>query len=296
MKSINYGIMGFFCLFSLIGCTSESSIKKDERYYQQKCDSLKNIIESKDTYIQSLKDSISIYSFPADQRYNSILSLINNKKYDEAKRSIQQLKNVFPKSKEANLVNEQLSKILKMEEETKIENERIKSLGFKAVKTSNVAIVNTVKCSFGNFSFSRTFTFGYCSDVNEYSYRTADKDCTYLVTSMSMSTSEKYASVPSFYVCKIIGGKAIKITSFSEEYTSWSSYGAEVGNYSDDTHDFSKVNSVKYKLGAEISMKEAKLPLIIITSKSASSIPDSVDVDYISKNCVVVKTFNFNRL
>ena len=291
---MNYGFMGFFYLILLTSCTSDNSTKRAERLHQQECDSLKNIINSKDIYISLLKDSISIYSFPADQRYNYILSLINDKKYDEAKRNIQQLKEVFPKSKEANLANEQLANILKIEEARRIENERIKSLGFKALKTSNIAIVNAVKCSFGNFSFARTFTFGYCSDVNEYSYRTADKDRIYLVASMSMSTNEKSASVPTFCVYKIIGDKAITITSFDEEYASWSSYGAEIGNYSDDTHDFSKVNSVKYKLGAEISIKESKLPLIIITSKNASNTPSSVDVDYISKNCVVVKSFNLN--
>ena len=47
-----------------------------------------------------------------------------------------------------------------------------------------------------------------------------------------------------------------------EEYASWTSYGAKIGNYSDDSHDFSKVNSVNYKFAGEIEqIKTKKLSL-----------------------------------
>ena len=261
------------------------------------CDSLMNVIKDKDKYIKELKDSILIFSYPADQRYNSILKLIESNDLGKAKQEISALKRILPKSNEALLADVQQNKINKIEEAKRIEEERIKAQGFKVIKDHSVISLGHLKCTFSSFSYGRTFTFGSCDEVNEYSYETADKDCTYILVSMSMSTKSKdYVSVPSFYVYRISGNKATQCNFFRDEYANWTSYGAKIGNYSDDNHDFSKVNSVRYKLASEISLKDSKLPLIILVGNNNKSLPEEVTINYILKNCQVIKLLNREKL
>ena len=57
-----------------------------------------------------------------------------------------------------------------------------------------------------------------------------------------------------------------------EEYASWTSYGAKIGNYSDDSHDFSKVNSVNYKFAGEIEQTQSKKPLFALFAKDGHNL------------------------
>jgi len=41
-----------------------------------------------------------------------------------------------------------------------------------------------------------------------------------------------------------------KVITFETEYARWSSYGHYLGNYTDKINDFSKVSTVRFKLGA----------------------------------------------
>lgn len=259
-------------------------------------DSLKNVIGKYEERFATLQDSISLLKFPADQRYNQIVKLVKEERFDEARVAIADLEKVFPKSKEAELTAGQLSTIEKREAEIKVEEERIKALGFKVFKDQATVNFGNKTCSFSGFTYGRTFSFDYVSDVDEYYYRTADKGSTYILANMSMTTKESYASTPSIAVYKIVDGSLNRIAGFQEEYASWSTYGAYIGNYSETSHDFSKVNTVRWKIAAEISNEESKLPLIILTSKDETPLDSTLSLNDVREKCEAIKILNRNKI
>lgn len=277
----------------LSGCGISQS---DYDKLKSKNESLSERISGLNSTIQSLRDSVSILSYPAEQRFNHILELIRNEEYGEAKKNIAELKNIFPHSHESSKCDEQSDIINKKIAEKKAEEERIKALGFKVFKDNVIVNINKTICRYSGFNYGRTYTFDYCNDVSEYSYRTADKDNTYILVSLNMSTKEKYASTPSMKVYKIENGKLKEVGYFSEEYATWTSYGAKIGNYSDDSHDFSKVNSINYKMAAEISIEDSQKPLVILISKSQDSLGDNLTVEDVNNHYIVVKILNRNKL
>lgn len=288
-----------------IGCVPKS--QHDELL--NKCDSLCCVIESERAVIRSLedriaslKDSVIMYSYPADQRYQYIVELVKLEKFDEACVEIDNLKKVFPKSAEANKVAEQITKIEKRRAELKAEEERRKALGFKVFKDKSVVIEKRgdgaqVKYTFSNFFYEREYYFNHIEDIGEYYYRTADKGHTYLQADLSIYTRSNYASPPSVYACKIVDGKLRKISRFACNYESYETYGAYLGNYSETSHDFSKVNTVNYKLGAEVSNEETRQPILVVTGKNGNSVDvDGMTVEDVYEKCEVIRILNRGQL
>lgn len=264
-------------------------------------DSIKNELSMLVQRVHTLQDSIVLLSYPANQRYEIAVSLIKQGELDSALVEIHNLQRLFPKSKEATACETQLKLISQRKEQLKREEERRRAQGFKIFKDNSIVTITDKdgkvrKCSFGGFSYGRTFTFDYCDDVGEYSYRTADKDNTFVLSSMTMSTKEKFAITPSIFMFRIKGDTLKKIGGFQDEYASWISYGAKIGNYSDDTHDFSKVNSVRYKIASEISIEDSKYPLVILVSKDGSWLDNELTIEEVHQKCIVVKILNRGKI
>ena len=253
------------------------------------------ILSYKQTCV-TLRDSIKLLSFPADQRYNQIVKLVESGAFTEARSSINELVRLFPNSKEAEQTKSQLAKIEKKEAQKRAEEERIKALGYKVFKDQGSIAIGASTISFSGFTYGRTFTFDYVNDVSEYYYRTAYKGNTYVLANMSITTKENYADYPSPAVFRIVDGNLSLITTFSREYASWSTYGAYIGNYSENSHDFSKVNTVRFKLGAEISLEDSKLPLVVLTNKDGHYPSSNYTIDEVREKCEVIKILNRNKL
>ena len=273
-----------------------------------KCDSLENELDilnntlgSLNSEIEALSDSLIILSYPAEHRYNNIVQQIENDSLDIALAEINSLKDVFPHSKEAKDSDKQKSIIENRKAKIKAEEERRMALGFKVFKDNSAIEINKdmdlIKCSFSGFTFGKTFTFDYINDLSEYHYLTADKNNTYVLASMSMTTKAKHVSTPTIYVCVIEDGKLKTLRFFQEKYASWSTYGAYIGNYSENSHDFSKVNTVRYKIAAEISLEDAKRPLVIVARKDGDhSMNDCKTVEEVHEKCHVIKIINRNKI
>ncbi len=282
-----------FAFVTLVSCGGGESAVND---LQAKVDSLTNVVSSQQTSISAMRDSIAVLQFPADQRLAKIKRLIADESFAEAKKEIAALQSYFPNSQEAaqclaltESINSKLAAI-------EAEKARIKAQGFKVFKDNLSCSDNEENYSFSGFTFGRTFTFDNCYDVDEYSYRTADKDNTYLLFSLRMSTKKKYASPPSIYIYEVTGDKLRRITHCMEEYASWTSYGAKIGNYSDDSHDFSKVNSVNYKFAGEIEQTKNKKTLFVLFSKDGHNLKDELSVEDVHNDCIVIKVLNRNAI
>lgn len=248
---------------------------------------------------QELSDAnakIEILSYPADQRLVHIGELFNSEDYAGVKKEAAELKRVFPNAKENDGCNEFLKKIEAIDAAKKAEEERVKALGFKAFKDNPTVKIENVTYSFSGFTYGRTFTFEYVLDVDEYSYEVADKNCTYILASLAISTKENYASNPRVYACEIVDGKLKEIDDFRIEYASYNTYGASIGNYSETSHDFSKVSSVKYKMAAQIPQSYTSKPIVIIVRKTSGYLSGEISIDEVRENYEVIKILNRNKL
>lgn len=241
-------------------------------------------------------DKIEILSYPADQRLAHIGELFNSGDYDGVRKETAELKRIFPNAKENDNCKEYLKKIEVIEAAKKAEEERIKALGYKAFKDNPTVMIDDVTYSFSGFTYGRTFTFEYVLDVSEYSYEVADKDCTYILASLTISTKKNYASNPKVYACEIVDGKLKEIDDFRIEYATYNTYGASIGNYSETSHDFSKVSSVKYKMAAQIPQSQTNNPIVIIVRKTSGYLSGEISIDEVRDNYEVVKILNRNRL
>ena len=246
--------------------------------------------------LSEANEKIGILSYPADQRLAHIGELFNSGDYDGVKKETAELKRVFPNAKENDGCNEYLKKIEAIEAAKKAEEDRIKALGYKAFKDNPTVKFGNVTYSFSGFTYGRTFTFEYVLDVDEYSYEVADKNCTYILASLSISTKENHASPPRVYACEIVDGKLKEIDDFRIEYATYDTYGASIGNYSETSHDFSKVSSVKYKMAAQIPQSYTSKPIVIIAKKTYGYLSGEISIDEVRENYEVIKILNRNRL
>lgn len=297
--------LSFIFLLSM-GCVSQSQ----HNNILNKCDSLYSILESERAVICSLNDritaltdSIIMYSYPADQRYSYIIELVRSEKFDEAYIEIDSLVKVFPKSPEAKLVVDQIAKIEKRKAEIKAEEDRRKALGFKIFKDKSVISSDhsdgkIIRYTFTNFYYDREYYFDRTNDVGTYCIKTADKGHTYLQADLSIYTNLNHAFTPIVYACKIVDGKLYNISNFECHYESYETYGAYLGNYPEISHDFSKVNTVNYSLGAHISNEDTHHPIIVVTGKNGTTLNDvnGLTVDDVFNKCEVIRILNRNKL
>ena len=293
-------------------CVSRSDYDKilhESDSLQAECDSLHAVLESKreivadlNKTIVCLSDSIKKLQYPADQRLENIINLIKTDSLDLAIIEIENLKALFPYSKETKNIHIQTEIINKRREAIQKEQERIKALGFKVLKDKSVVWKkksngDEMKYTFSNFHFGRQFTFNYVNDISEYYYRTADKGNTYILADMSIYTKSDYAYTPSVYACAILDGKLSQIGYFTSEYESYDTYGEYLGNYADTSHDFSKVNTVRYNIAAQISQDEAKLPIVILMIKDDElKSVNGLTVSEVSEKCEVIRILNRTKL
>lgn len=305
-------ILSTLVLIVFNSCVSRSDYDKalhESDSLQTKCDSLHAVLESEreivadlNKTIVCLSDSIKKLQYPADQRLENIINLIKTDSLDLATIEIENLKVLFPYSKEAKNIHLQTEIINKRREAIQKEQERIKALGFKVLKDKSVVWEkksngDEMKYTFSNFHFGRQFTFNYINDISEYYYRTADKGNTYILADMSIYTKSDYAYTPSVSACAILDGKLSQIGYFTSEYESYDTYGEYLGNYADTSHDFSKVNTVRYNIAAEISQEEAKRPIVILMIKDNElKSVNGLTVSEVSEKCEVIRILNRAKL
>lgn len=244
--------------------------------------------------LKKLEGQVEMYKYPADQRLLNIKKMVIAEAFDKAIIEISKLKDAFPYSVEAQQCEDIVGLINKRKAEKEAEMQRIKAMGFKILKESSIVKTKYGTATFGTFSFGSTFTFESVLDINEYHYRTADKDNTYILVPMSFTSKEKSVIIPTLAAYLIKDGKLVQLTGFTKEFATYRTYGAYLGNYSEDSHDFSKVSTVRYKLAAEISKSDANKPIVIMISDEIED--KNLTPEFVASHCKVVKVLNKNKL
>lgn len=246
----------------LYGCgvdQSEFNKLKKER------DDLAAQVNADASVIQALRDSVTMLAFPADQRLTKINSLVISGEYSAAKQEISNLTKLFPESKEAKsapAINEKIDKLIAQK---KAEQERIKALGFKALKASTTFKIDYNTVELTSISVGNTFTFDSYGD--RYFYRTADRGNKYITAAMKITSQDKDPKLPQLSIYSISGDTMSKVGTFDTEFARWKDYGTYLGNTHDFGNDFAKTSSVRFKIGAEVSEDIIKGPYALIMKK-----------------------------
>lgn len=262
-----------------------------------------------------LKRTIDLLKYPASDRLKRINQLIAINSLSEATEEINQLKELFPKSAEAQECEKQKQVIADKQAKIKAEEERIKALGFKVLKEVSTVNVFYNKISIGQFSTGTTFTFDAYDD--RYFYRTADRGNKYISARITITSTDKDPNLPVFYVYRVSGDKLIYVDNFKLEFARWEDYATYLGNYNDNSNDFSKTATIPFKIGIEVSEEIASSPLVIICRKQncmirhydrfanppvSYSIGDgctydtTLTIDDLKNGYAVVKILNRNKL
>jgi len=297
MATKNIKLYFFLLLIGVVTSCTNNSIKTK---YTFSLDSLKRENLSLKEELTQARTQIDELKNTPELRLNNTKNLIASNNSYSAENELHLLISKYPISKEAKEAELIIRKLEEERSKKKADEERIKALGFKIFKDNSNGSINEIRYAISNLSYNRKFTFEDCDEVNEYSYETADRDQTYLLGSMSVTAKSKNASAPDLALYRIENGSLKFISTFDNKYASWSSYGAKVGNYSDDSHDFAKVSTIRYSIAALMNEEYMRLPLFVLIkkddSKSYYSDYDTLTLQQVSENFVVIRIINREKI
>ena len=220
--------------------------------------------------ISNLRDTITMLSLPANQRLSLINEQVSNREYEQARRNIDELNRLFPNSKESLQTNAILQRIDKLIAKQKAEEERIKALGFKALKPVSTINIDYNKVEISSISVGNTFIFDSYGD--HWRYLQADKGSKYITALMKITSNSKDPSLPQPAIYTIEGNRMIYKGNFTVRFNRWEDYGTYLGNDYDFSNDFAKTNSIRFKIGIEVQNEIIQNPYAIILKKSNSLI------------------------
>ena len=265
MKKLTYVLIfgiAFCYLFPSCTQTNESNvatrIAEIERKYQDTIKVLKQELSEANAKIE-------ILSYPADQRMQKARDLLDAGELDKAKAEIEHLKSIFPNSPEASSSNTLLAKIEDLKEAKRKEEERIKALGFKAISEQTTIKIGYNTVTFSNISIGKNYIHDSYED--RYFYNDADRGCKYISVLMTVKSDDHDPDIPQLAVYTINGDKMNFEGSFRTEFNRWEDYSTYLGNYHDSHNDFAKVNTVRFKLGLQVSDEKLAKPYAIVLMK-----------------------------
>ncbi len=270
MRYLNFLLSTIWAL-ALVSCGSGSSSTPD---LQTKVDSLSNLVAAQQATISSMHDSIAILQFPADQRLAKIKQLIASESFADAKKEIAALQSYFPNSQEAAQCQSLTESINTKLAAIEAEKERIKALGFKALKPQSKVTIGYNTVTFSGISVGNKFIHDVYPTYtgSEWREHTADRGNKYITAAMDVTSTSKNPDIPTLAFYTIHGSNLSLEGTFRVDMARWSDYGTYLGNEPDLKNDFSKVSTVKFKLGCELPEEDFSKPYIIVLKKANTQV------------------------
>ncbi|MDO4951204.1 MAG: hypothetical protein Q4E49_04005, partial [Bacteroidales bacterium] len=142
-------------------------------------------------------------------------------------------------------------------------------------------------------------------------YNDADRGNKYITMQMSVKSTNHNPDLPQAALYVISGDKMILGGTFETKFARWKDYGTYLGNYHDSSNDFSKVSTVKFKLGLQVSERTLAKPYAIVLKKKnvlsyyyeelsnppisyigSANYPSYLSLDDFKKDYVIIKRYN----
>ena len=219
--------------------------------------------------VDSLEAKVIELSYPADQRYQTALSHFNNGNFSKALEEIKELRQIFPKSQEAIKSEELIILISNAEAAKRAEQERIKALGFKAIKANLTAKIGENTVSFSNFTTSSKYTYDACPSVNRFEEEVADRNNKFILTTMKVVSTSSNPQLPIPAIYMIEGDRMSLVRTFQINFALWQDYGHFLSASEKGVeNDFAKTNTISFKLGCQISDELLKSPYAVVLKLS----------------------------
>ena len=255
------------CAFLLLASCVGSGSRVD---LSPQVDSLTNVVAKQDATINQMRDSIDMLKFPADQRLAKIKQMIASEDFSGAKSAIAQLCSLFPNSIQASQCPALSESIDNKLAAIEAERQRIKALGFKALKPKTKVTIGYNTVTFGSFKVGTKFIHDVYPTYTGSSWyeHTADRGNKYISCDMDVTSTSKEPDIPTLAFYEIQGDKLVKKGDFWIQMGRWRDYGTYLGNENDLGNDFSKVSTVKFKLGLELQDATFSKPYIIVLRKA----------------------------
>lgn len=249
----------------MVSCTNEvnkedssSRIASIEKMYEDSILVLK-------TQLAEANEQIELLRYPADQRLQKAKELMDGGHLDKAMTEIAQLKKIFPNASEVTEADKLVGRINELKEAKRKEEERIKALGFKAIAEQTTVKIDYNTVTYSNFSIGKNFIHDSYDD--RYFYNDADRGTKYISILMTVKSDSHDPQLPQLALYMINGDKMSLEGTFRTEFNRWEDYATYLGNYHDSHNDFAKVNSVKFKLGLQVSDEKLNKPYAIVLMK-----------------------------
>ena len=217
-----------------------------------------------------MEKEVSKLKFPADQRLAKIKSLIESDKLKSAEKEIKELKTCFPESEEAKEAENLNSVISEKREAIKAEKERLRALGFKALKTESTIQIDENKVVISNCQIGSKYTHDVYPTYSgsEWREHTADKGNKFISFNMNITSESKDPNIPTLAFYSVEGDKLYHRKDFWVNFARWSDYGCYLGNETDLINDFRKASTVQFRLGAQLENEYFEKPYIVVLKKN----------------------------
>ena len=196
-----------------------------------------------------------------------VTNALSNKDLAKADKAQAELEKRFPKATEAADGKKQIAAYRDGLAKAAAEEQRLASLGFKALSVGLTVKGPAVTAKYGDLSFNARFVTDRYD--NSYHYRDADRDTKYAVISMTVTAGKGVSNpeMPGAALYWADGATLKKLGDFVIEFTRWESYATYLGNYSDSRNDFAKVQTIPFTLGVQIDNEDVKKrPLYVVAT------------------------------
>ena len=147
-------------------------------------------------------------------------------------------------------------------------------MGFKALKPQTKVFIGYNTVTFSNISVGNKFVHYVYSTYfgSEWREHTADRGNKYITAAMDVTSTSKNPDIPTLAFYSIHGDILELEGIFRVDMARWSDYSTYLGNEPDLNNDFSKVSTVKFKLGCELPNSLFSKPYIVVLKKCNTQI------------------------
>lgn len=265
MKKLSCILIFIWGFVLLVSC-----IEQNNSVIKEKSDSIASLKKQ----VAILEQRINLLEFPASDRIKAIKDFVESEKYDEALSGIRELKEYFPKSAEIEEANNLIKQIEAKKQAIEEEKQRIRALGFKALTIVQKTKIGSNDISFSNCKVGLKFIHDVYPTYSGSSWfeHTADKGSKYISFNMDVTSTDKNPNIPTVAFYSIDGGSLIYRSTFWVLFARWDDYGSYLGNEPDLKNDFSKVNTVKFRVGIEIDDEYLNKPYMVVLKKENTQV------------------------